>query len=467
MSTAYSTDSARENASHNHIPSRLSESTSFPYSPDTTAVYASPEVNHSYVVFPTDYTSDSKPLSTRVTHISRPCSPQSPTIPLPNRPTNLDIEIPTSASSLALSLTPPSPGPIIFAAPSNNSFLLLTPSNSSFSVAALGNRDGTLPVRSQSLSFPLQPVPVQIDSNSTKEPAQMSAIYRSESPLSTSPAFPRKPWRDFAKENSSPRNSFAGRDRPELSPSSTDAQPSSSSRASSSRALLSAIKTNSLASSQKTQIHSLSLARPPHTRAFSSASFVTNIASPSPSRTLSLRRSSPQLTTQPSFPSRSASPSPLRHRVSEKFNPIRSNSTALFRSVSDRSKTRFSRSFHIANDSLDVANYAATQCEVAFVSDALLPTAEEDSLDRTDNPITEGVPVNYVLDSDNNGSARHSIVTKWKKIGGKVKNFVRVVRGSIPLHRKTKCIILAQNDGVSHCYCSCEISFLSHPHRRE
>ena len=373
-------------------------------------------------------------------------------IPFPNRPANLNTEIPTSASSLALSLTPPSPGPIIFAAPSNSSFLLLTPSNSSFSVAALGNRDGTSPVRPHSLSLPLRPVPVQIDSNSTveSESAPMSAISRSVSPLPTTSVPPRRPWRDFAKENSSSRSSFAGRGQSGLLPSSTDAQPNSSHRASSSRTLLLAIETNPLTSTQKTRTHPLSLARPPHTRAFSSTSIVTKTASPGPSRTLSLRRSSPQLTTQPSFPFRSTSPSPLHHRVSEKFNPTRSHSTALFRSVSDRSKARFSRSFRTTNDSTNVADYAAAQCEATFISDALHPTAEEDSLDGTNDP-TEGVLVNYyVPDSDNNGSVRHSTVTKWKKFGGKVKNFVRVVQRSIALHRKPKCINLAQSNGVSH-----------------
>lgn len=277
----------------------------------------------------------------------------------------------------------------------------------------------------------------------------MSAISRSVSPLPTTPVPPRRPWRDFAKENSSSRSSFAGRGQPGLLPSSTDAQPSSSNRASPSRTLLLAIKTNPLTSSQKTRTHSLSLARPPHTRAFSSASIVTKTTSPDPSRTLSLRRSSPQLTARPSFPSRPTSLSPLRHRVSEKFNPTHSHSTALFRSVSDRSKARFSRSFRTTNDSTNVADYTAAQCEAAFISDALLPTAEEDSLDGTNDP-TEGVLVDYCADSDNNGSVRHSTVTKWKKFGGKVKNFVRVVRRSVAFHRKPKCINLAQNDGVSH-----------------
>lgn len=310
-----------------------------------------------------------------------------------------------------------------------------------------------MPVRSQSLSLPpnRRPIPVQIDSNSTVESTRTSATYRGEAPLPTIPAFPRKPWRDFAKENSSPRNSFAGSDRPGISPSSTDVQPSSSSRASSSRALLSAIDTNPLASSQKARTHYLSLARPPHTRAYSSASFLATITSPGPSRTVSLRRSSPQLITRPSFPSRSASPSPLRHRVSEGFNHTRSNSTALFRSVSERSKARFSRSFHTANDSIDVADYAAAQCEAAFVSDVLLPTAEEDSLDRNDDPTAEGVLVDSVPESENNGTARHSAITKWKKMGGKVKNFIRVVRGSIPMHRKAKYISLEHVDRVRRC----------------
>lgn len=430
-------------------PTRLSGSTSPLYSPDTTNVYASPELRRNQITFPslpTPEDSTRKGSRTTASHASR-----RPPLPLPH----LSLSLPDPADSdpdssvtkasdspLASPLTPPSPttpvspGPIVFASPSISSFAFPTPFPS---IEPLPPKltSGT-PTRSQSLSYNSHarsaPVYLQADSYSTVESTRTSDTYRDETPFPTARARPRKPWREFARENSSSREAspspLGPKDRGDIADLNTAPNGMTSSRG-----VLSTIQTTAPRSSSRPHTLSLSLTRPAHSRTFSSASLLTPNQTSSRSRLMSSPRSSPHLAARPSFPSRSPSPSPVHS--TEVYKRRRSSSASLFRSLSERSRTRFSRSFHTGDVSVIAAEYAAAQCEAAFVSEAVNePDAVADVIEaegRSAGPANEEVEVMEIpyVEFEKAVKPNRSMFGKMRRLGGKVKSFVRVVRGTL------------------------------------
>ena len=113
------------------------------------------------------------------------------------------------------------------------------------------------------------------------------------------------------------------------------------------------------------------------------------------------------------------------------------------RSISNRSKARFSRSINTGDVSIAAVDYAAAQCEAAFVSET--SHDQDESATNTEIVIEERAAgtMNEEMGSAEEAhvieldaafeKVRHrSMFGKMKKFGGKVRKFVRVVRASLP-----------------------------------
>jgi hypothetical protein len=445
ISTSYSSDSAVEVASQ----LRLSEPTYAPCVPTTVNVYASPQISRNQLAFP-DLPSPTEHLSknsrTTAAHVSR----------RPPRLTLSDEGHPSSgqnSNTPESPVTPPSPsstaspGPIVFASPSSSSFSFRTPFPSQEPLPKTANTPRLpLPKDWQTPLFSNEHISANASTDldehrrpdhashaypySTVGSARNEPSYSNESALPTTPTSPRKLWRDFTKDNSrdaSP-SPLSGKDKRNTS----DHQTISSG----SHRVLSTIQATTPLSSNRSHTLSLSLTRPTHTRSTSLASQLTPTKTPFRSNSFS----SPHVIPHSSFPSRSASPSPARSSElnssrSHKRSGSHSNSISLLRSISDRSKARFSRSIHTGHVSIDAVDYAAEQCETAFVShDRVVGeiTIENRAIDIVNEEIESGESTGdaRVVEpgSDRNVYRR----SMFGKIGRKVRKLIRGMRASMP-----------------------------------
>ena len=447
ISTSYSSDSALEVASQ----LRLSEPTYAPCVPTTINAYASPKISRNQPAFP-DLPSPTEHLSknsrTTTAHISR----RPPRLTLPDEDhSSSGQNSSTPESPLASPVTPPSPsstaspGPIVFASPSSSSFSFRTPFPSQEPLPKIANTSRLpLPKDWQTPLFSNEHISANANTDldahrrpdhvshaysySTVGSARDEPSYSIESALPITPASPKKFRRDFAKDNSrdaSP-SPLSGKDKRNTS----DHQTISSG----SRRVLSTIQATTPLSSNRSHTLSLSLTRPTHTRSTSSAT-----PTKTPFRSNSF--SSPHVIPHSSFPSHSASPSPARSSEpnsskSHKRSGSHSNSISLLRSISDRSKARFSRSIHTGHVSIDAVDYAAEQCENAFVShDRVVgETIENRAIDVVNEEIESGESMGdaQVKPGSDKNVHRRSMFGKVKKLRGRVRKLMRDMRASMP-----------------------------------
>lgn len=422
--------------------SRPSEDTSLSSAPSDSqnAYYSSPAVDRHRKVF----TTPPKPAST--SHAARRQLPPRLDIAQPDLNGNEIPNISISSTDSALdtpSTTSPttsaSPGPIVFASPpsSTSQFPMQFPSTELLATALeeVPIVSSSNPPQSSFLpdmhirtnALPVLLGQLRTDSESTVQTAWTSDSDRDQLPLSSGGVRPRKPWREFARENSREPSSLTqdhGDSRDHYNSASFQASSASS------RRVLHSIQTTAPPSRSHTL--ALPLIHPTHKRSKSSGSQLapngTNIRPNS-----SNSRSSPLLTSRPSFPSRT--PSPTRASRPAKRPRTRSNSLSLFRHISDRSRTRFSRSDYTGDVSIAAADYAAAQCD-AFVSEVNTVEAHDSSsiVILTQQPsaveepreATNQVTVTITA-GDKVEKSDLSVLRKLKKFGAK---FRAIVRGS-------------------------------------
>ena len=427
ISTSYSSDSALE------IASRQSE--------PVPNAYASPQICRR--AFPT------APSPTE--HLSKFARSTASRRP----PPRLTLSVPESSiynenpCSTVTESPPASPDPIIFASPSSSAFSFRTPFPSLDPLSKTSDASSPVPPNPHTPSKYNDYANVNANANSNAhirpDHASHADSYSTvgstacpaESSLPSTPAPTRKPWHDFAKDNSrepSP-SPLSGKDSKRSIDDHHTISPGS-------RRVLSTIQATTPLSSNRSHTLSLSLTRPAHARTSSSTSLFTPTKSPFRSNSIS----SPPLTPRLSSPSRSSSPAPARPSESEQksHQPSRSrpNSMSLLRSISDRSKARFSRSIHTGDVSIGAIDYAAAQCEAAFVSETLHDQEEsatnaeilvEERAAEIAKGEMESIDEVQIIELDAVDKVHHrSMLGKMKKFGGKVRKLVRVMRASLP-----------------------------------